>query len=209
MKNKATEQKIMDAALDVVAEKSISGTRVHLIAERAGIVQSNLHYYFKTKEDLMMAVLEKMLQGFYDNRKNLMAKTQPNLREKLNSFFTQKKRIIRTESRSEFIEMDFWSQSRVDDCVKQIFGRSHALWRNHVVQTMDEYVPDLPEEKKKLLAATTVSMMMGAAVQTLVNGDAFDLDDYFDLCLKMLLKEAQDTAGNDAAAQQGAGEDGE
>ena len=50
MKNKATEQKIMDAALDVVAEKSISGTRVHLIAERAGIVQSNLHYYFKTKE---------------------------------------------------------------------------------------------------------------------------------------------------------------
>ena len=209
MKNKATEQKIMDAALDVVAEKSINGTRVHLIAERAGIVQSNLHYYFKTKEDLMMAVLEKMLQGFYDNRKNLMAKTQPNLREKLNSFFTQKKRIIRTESRSEFIEMAFWSQSRVDDRVKQIFGRSHALWRNHVVQTMDEYVPDLPEEKKKLLAAATVSMMMGAAVQTLVNEDAFDLDDYFDLCLKMLLKEVQDTDGKDAAAQPDAGEDGE
>ena len=55
-----TEERILDAAFDVVYEKTISGTRMALIAERAGMFQSNIHYYFKSKHELMLAVQKKV-----------------------------------------------------------------------------------------------------------------------------------------------------
>ena len=41
------EERILKAALKVVNEVTINGTRMHLIAEKAGMVQSNIHYYYK------------------------------------------------------------------------------------------------------------------------------------------------------------------
>ena len=62
--DKKTEDKVLDAALQIVKEKTISGTRMHLIAEEANMVQSNVHYYFKTKNDLMIALQKKVLNEF-------------------------------------------------------------------------------------------------------------------------------------------------
>ena len=44
-----TEERILNAALKVVNDVTISGTRMHLIAEKADMVQSNVHYYYKNK----------------------------------------------------------------------------------------------------------------------------------------------------------------
>ena len=48
MANEVTN-KILDAAFEIVAKNKISGTRMHLIAKEAGVVQSNVHYYYPTK----------------------------------------------------------------------------------------------------------------------------------------------------------------
>lgn len=48
-----TEERILNAALKVVNDVTISGTRMHLIADKADMVQSNVHYYYKTKQDLL------------------------------------------------------------------------------------------------------------------------------------------------------------
>ena len=55
----STEDRILEAALDVIRTHSISGTRISLVAERAGLFQSNIHYYFKSKRDLLFAVLQR------------------------------------------------------------------------------------------------------------------------------------------------------
>ncbi len=58
--DKQTEMKIFDAATEVFMEKGMDGARMQDIAVRAGINQSLLHYYYRTKDRLFNAVFEKV-----------------------------------------------------------------------------------------------------------------------------------------------------
>ena len=65
----STEDRILEAALYTVESHTISGTRMHLIAEEAQMVQSNVHYYYRTKEALLLALNKKVLDTCYNIRK--------------------------------------------------------------------------------------------------------------------------------------------
>ncbi len=54
----STRQKILDAALGEFARHGLSGARVERIAARAGANKRMIYYYFGSKEDLFLAVLE-------------------------------------------------------------------------------------------------------------------------------------------------------
>ncbi|MBI6923734.1 TetR family transcriptional regulator C-terminal domain-containing protein [Pseudomonas putida] len=55
-------EKILQAAERVFAEKGFAATSMGDIAEQAQLPRSNLHYYFKTKDDLFRGVLQDMLE---------------------------------------------------------------------------------------------------------------------------------------------------
>jgi AcrR family transcriptional regulator len=54
----STRQKILDAALEEFARHGLSGARVERIASRANANKRMIYYYFRSKEDLFLAVLE-------------------------------------------------------------------------------------------------------------------------------------------------------
>jgi len=58
----AMTAKIVAAAEDVFAEKGFEGTSTADIASRAGLPKANIHYYFRTKEDLYRQVLGNILE---------------------------------------------------------------------------------------------------------------------------------------------------
>lgn len=62
----ANVEKILDAALAVFARYGLRGARTGQIAEAAGMSKPNLLYYFRTKEDLYAAVLERTLRTWLD-----------------------------------------------------------------------------------------------------------------------------------------------
>jgi AcrR family transcriptional regulator len=55
--------RIIDAALDLFAGKGFSGTRTRDIADAAGISDTLIFQYFKTKEGLYRASLERLFGG--------------------------------------------------------------------------------------------------------------------------------------------------
>ena len=54
----ATRQRIVEAAYQVLARQGYDATSVKDIAAAAGVAPGLVHYYFKTKEDLVLAVIE-------------------------------------------------------------------------------------------------------------------------------------------------------
>jgi len=56
------EERILDAAQDVFATYGYQGATIDEVADRAGISKPNLHYYFKRKRDLYLAVLRRTLE---------------------------------------------------------------------------------------------------------------------------------------------------
>lgn len=54
-----TELSILDAAEAIFLEKGYNGASTTKIAERAGVTHAMLHYYFRTKEQIFLKILDK------------------------------------------------------------------------------------------------------------------------------------------------------
>ncbi|MFD2641440.1 TetR/AcrR family transcriptional regulator [Pseudomonas japonica] len=57
---------ILDAASEAFADKGYAATKVATIAELAGLPKSNVHYYFKSKENIYAKVLEDIAPSYLD-----------------------------------------------------------------------------------------------------------------------------------------------
>lgn len=75
-------QRILDAAIDIIAQKGFFHSRVAAIAERAGVADGTIYLYFKNKDELLMAAIDSAFHGFIGRAREELSKiTDP--REKL------------------------------------------------------------------------------------------------------------------------------
>lgn len=73
----ANVERILDAALPVFAGSGLRGARTDQLAEAAGMSKPNLHYYFRTKQDLYVAVLERTLRNWLEPLAAIDRETDP------------------------------------------------------------------------------------------------------------------------------------
>ena len=60
--DKNTEQAIFKAAEEIFIEKGYAGTKTTEIAEKAGVNHAMLHYYFRTKENLLSIIFKNKVE---------------------------------------------------------------------------------------------------------------------------------------------------
>ncbi len=61
-----TRATILKAALEEFAQEGVAGARTDEIARRAGVNKALLYYYFKDKDGLYAAALERVFSGLHD-----------------------------------------------------------------------------------------------------------------------------------------------
>lgn len=181
------EDKIIAATLKVVKTYTISGTRMHLIANEVGMLQSNLHYYYKTKHELMLALQKQVLNKCLEIREKFKKQSKNTLEAQLDVFIKQKRTFILKMPEYDYAEIDFWGQGRINPKMKQNFIDSFEGWRKELRDLLNQYVPALSEEVKEYLPYQIVSYLEGATIQYLINEKSFDLDKYFEFGKKMIL----------------------
>lgn len=186
----STEERILDAAFDVLEEKTLSGVRMALVAEKAGLFQSNIHYYYKSKHELLLAVQKKVLRHCIELRRALGG-ADGALETQLEAFWGQKKDFILKEPKYDYAEIEFWAQARVDEAMRAEIRAAFANWRREIETMLARFAAHMPEGRRKLLAAVMVSMMEGASVQYLAEPAAFNLDEYFAYCGELVLREVK------------------
>jgi TetR/AcrR family fatty acid metabolism transcriptional regulator len=57
-------QRILDAAIEVIAQNGFFHSRVAEIAERAGVADGTIYLYFKNKDELLMAAIDSAFHRF-------------------------------------------------------------------------------------------------------------------------------------------------
>src|SRR3712207_6187605 len=68
---------ILDAALEVFSRLGFRGATVDQIAAQAGMSKPNLLYYFRRKEDIYVALLERTLEVWLEPLRSLDAQGDP------------------------------------------------------------------------------------------------------------------------------------
>src|SRR5215470_20384514 len=68
-----TRAAILEAAIEVIARHSLSGTTVERVAESAGVAPGTVILHFKRKEALLIEALEHLAQEFDQARRAAIA----------------------------------------------------------------------------------------------------------------------------------------
>lgn len=59
----AKRQIIVDAAIDIIAEQGFQRTTIKQIAARAGVADGTIYNYFKNKDAILMAIMERLSEA--------------------------------------------------------------------------------------------------------------------------------------------------
>ena len=70
-------REVLDAAATIFAEKGYAGASTRDIAERLGIRQASLYYYFPSKEAALAAICEIGVKDFIANLESIIAQPLP------------------------------------------------------------------------------------------------------------------------------------
>lgn len=187
MKDNDNEDKILDATMQVVSQYTISGTRMRLIAQQAGITQSNIHYYFKSKEDLLSKMQRRTSKHCFKFRDDIRGEYDPEcLEDQIEIFIRQKLDFLITEAEYDFVEMDFWMQTRVNPVLKEAMNEGFIRWRQEIYDVVvNKFAPDMPEKDKRNLCYVVISLLEGASIQYHI--ESFDVEEYFKYCKQIIV----------------------
>jgi len=76
-REKDTENEILEAAKKVFIEKGMAGARMQEIADEAGINKSLLHYYYRSKDKLFLAVFRFAVLQFLPGIQEMLTSNIP------------------------------------------------------------------------------------------------------------------------------------
>ena len=182
-------RQILNAAMAVIAEKKISGTRMRHIADRAQLSQGTIHYYFPTKADLLLAMLDEMQASFDQDRRERLAEGGMTPAEKIHLFLVQQNRILTEYPSLLEIFYDFWGQGIIDPKVRPKVQWMYEEWRSDMMETVREGVEkgDFMPRYAQLVPSLLISLLEGGALQFLIDRDVLDLDQYFNAAYAEIL----------------------
>ncbi|VBA61334.1 TetR/AcrR family transcriptional regulator [Mycobacterium attenuatum] len=80
----AAQTRILDAALQLIAEHGVGGTSLQMIADAIGVTKAAVYHQFKSKEQIVIALTERELGGLEEALEAAEAQArQPGARELL------------------------------------------------------------------------------------------------------------------------------
>jgi TetR/AcrR family transcriptional regulator len=112
-----TQQKILAAAEVEFAEKGLAGARVDVIAEESGLNKQMIYYYYGSKEDLYLAVLERAYTAMRQSERELnLVDIEPldairKLVEFKFNYYAQNPRTIRLLAAENMLNAEFLTKS--------------------------------------------------------------------------------------------------
>jgi AcrR family transcriptional regulator len=204
-------EQITDAAVAIIADQGIQHLSLSEIETRAGMSRGQLTYYFKTKEDILLAVFDRLLQqmreralaGDGSGKKCPMHGTGWERLEPFLSFF-----LLTPPAAPEFhaLQYTFLSQIGHREDFRQRLASLYEEWRSHMAKDLDADLKQRshgPAVSPRTFASLIQSILHGLAMQRAADPGAYDRQEMHDLCLHLLssfLRPAPDARNGHSSA---------
>ncbi len=132
------EELILEAALEVFSQRGFHGSTIDQIAEVAGMSKPNLLYYFRTKEAMHRALIDRVLENWLEPLQAFDAEGDPE--EEIRSYIRRKLEMAR----------EFPRESR-------LFANEILQGAPHIAGVLDGPLKELVDEKAEVIRAWIAS----------------------------------------------------
>ena len=130
------KRKIVQAAEECFAQYGFKGTAVQKIADEAGLPKTNVLYYFKTKQDLYIAVLEETLSLWNSHFDRATPDDDP--AQVLADYIAEKMEVSRTRPlASKIFAMEIINGAKN---LSGYFDEEHARWMKGRLALIDAWI---------------------------------------------------------------------
>jgi TetR/AcrR family transcriptional repressor of mexJK operon len=171
-------QQILEAALKGFAHSGFHKTTMDEIAAELPFSKGLLYYYFNTKRDLFLALL--------DNWMNTSISTWNSIQTPVEDTTTQichclefGVQLIRSSADLTRVELEFYSELGRTPEVSEAFKQVFRAFRASLVEILEKGIQtqELEPHNTAALAAVLVGAFEGLAIQATVEPESFDWDE--------------------------------
>jgi AcrR family transcriptional regulator len=134
-----TRALILDAARDALARDGYTKTTTRAIAERAGVQLSLVHYHFRTKQQLLAAVLARENERLLERQRALYAAPEP-----LAAKWTTACAYLREDLRTGYVRIlwELWAVGLADEELAARWREALAGWRDLLTEVAERWEED-------------------------------------------------------------------
>lgn len=158
-KGKARIEEILGVARRLFTEGGYSEMTMRQVADQVGISLSNVQHYFPSRESLLRALLESVMNS-YDPALGEIEEKFTNPRERL----VAAARYLLADSKraeTERLFVEIWSLATRDPIAREIFDMMYTYHRETLERLVSAANPALPEHLVKLRAALVAMQIEG------------------------------------------------
>ncbi|QOR35288.1 TetR/AcrR family transcriptional regulator [Clostridium sp. 'deep sea'] len=171
MKKNDKREQILSAASKCIAKNGYANVSLRDIADEAGVVLSQLNYYFGNKEVIFSEIIKNFVDSFLEGFKNYLnlGKMVENKIELLSNYL---KKVSQEDKLSfkllcDLVSMSLWSDS-FKKIFNDLFARFNTLIEEHLFskKSLNENYNKYP---KATLANVVANVMFGIMMKTSVS----------------------------------------
>lgn len=171
------KMQILKALDSCLQEKSFQQTSIKDIARVAGVNHGVLHYYFASKDDILLNYIDYVIEDYRDQvRKWIATKDISKLDkrgfiEEIFAFINNKITLNRNLSR---IFIEIWEIGVYNDSVRQKLKHLYLAWIRELTSYLSRFVPD--EKFARNISVSMVAFWEGMALfSAIIEPDCLDI----------------------------------
>jgi AcrR family transcriptional regulator len=156
------QTRILDAALQLIAEHGVGGTSLQMIADTIGVTKAAVYHQFKTKEQIVIALTERELGGLEEALESAEADDH---RSRAREALLDRVIDVAIERRSAASTLQF------DPVIVRLLGE-HEPFQQFIQRLYGVLLDDAAED-----ARVAAAMLSGAIAVGVVSPLVADIDD--------------------------------
>jgi AcrR family transcriptional regulator len=185
---------ILNATYKCVSRQGIAEISMRSIAKEAKINQSNLHYYFKSRENLLIEFIKALFERFkYDITKTLKPSDPP--AKKLDSLLQAAMNHLMVEKEMYVVFAELWSFAINSPATQQIFADLYKDIYRFIDTIIMEGIKEgvFKDERKDVIGVIFLTFVEGLGLIWHMRKQSFSVSAQFELFAgnlrKMVLRE--------------------
>jgi len=161
-KSARARETICRATIDCLAEYGYAETSINRVVERAGVSKGALQHHFPSKEDLITATADRLLQRSLDQRPPQTPAGESSVADELFAVWTN---LVNTKQYRALLEI--LTAARTDRQLHKRISPTLRQWNASIDRRMVEIYesPERDDEDVQILMVMNRSLMRGLVIQ--------------------------------------------
>ena len=175
-------EQILQAAYEVALRRGIDGLTVRAVAARARLSHSLVLFHFKRKDQLGLALLDRVLAGTLSLTVPNEIRSLPRANARLQALFRQELQRMSEEPRRLRLLLEFWARGAHNAVIRQKIGAALESYRTGFDDFGGAISGGARGRSDKAMpagvAAVAVSLIIGYPVQALIDPERVGVEEY-------------------------------